>query len=417
MLTPAQMELGLSGGQVRPVYLTARDHLWVEMLLEEYERHVGLPRRVLDERLAGPLPAHLPRRRSRAVLAVLDKLLPAVPDRRAEARALRRFVFTQAAQLRGSDPNWRGQVLGRACRRFGLSRAQVQEALYGDVPPNRRLAEPEQRPTVEEVVARANMLVAQSLLMRSHVLSVSLDSQVEAVVRTAKLLRLLCVVREGPSGAGQGSTSRPAEARGPSGAHPLRGGLRLELSGPLSLFRQTLRYGRALASLLPVVVAAPRWSVEALCEIHGRRYRYRVGHWESVLSPTSLPRRFDSKLEERFLRDFQKLAPDWDVLREPRALRAGGQLIFPDFGLVPPGRPESMVLVELVGYWTPGYLHRKLAALRALRRQPFVVCVDESLAVGQDWPEGLAVCFFRRRVDASAVLEEAKRVLAESASR
>ena len=411
MLSIGQLELSLQAGRVRPLYLTSRDHLWVEMLLEEYERHVGLQRRILERRLAGPLPGHVPRRRFRVVQAVLDELFPAVTDRGVSPVQLRRFLFLEAARLRAEGRDWRIQALNAASEEFGLSAGQVAAGLFADLPPYRRIAPPERLPTVEEVVSRANLLMAQSLVARSHRLVVELDSQVEAVVRTAKLLRLICSVQA----AGRSGGSHPAVGPGPptlGPLHPFRRAVRLELSGPLSLFRHTVKYGRALASLLPVVVAAPRWRMEADCELRGRRYRYRVGHWEEVLEPVSLPRRFDSRIEERFLKDFQKLAPDWDVLREPGVLEARGHFFFPDFGLAAPWAPGRIVLVEIVGFWTAAYLERKLRSLSAVGRQPFILCFDERLGLdGEAWPGSVALCPFRRRVDARRVLAVAEGLL------
>ena len=40
-----------------------------------------------------------------------------------------------------------------------------------------------------------------------------------------------------------------------------RGGLRMEASGPLALFRHTLKYGHALAMFFPVLVSTPSFGL------------------------------------------------------------------------------------------------------------------------------------------------------------
>jgi predicted nuclease of restriction endonuclease-like RecB superfamily len=71
------------------------------------------------------------------------------------------------------------------------------------------------------------------------------------------------------------------------------------------------------------------------------------------------PRRYDSLLEERFAREFRRLAPAWDVIREPEPIAAAGTLIFPDFAVQRRSDPTRRWLLEIVGFfWTPDYVKR-----------------------------------------------------------
>jgi predicted nuclease of restriction endonuclease-like RecB superfamily len=130
--------------------------------------------------------------------------------------------------------------------------------------------------------------------------------------------------------------------------------------------------------------------------------------------PARAPAPFDSRLEERFAKDVARLAPDWDVIREPLPLQAGATLIFPDFLLRHRIHPERQALVEIVGFWTPDYLRDKLARLRQVATDAppaFVLCIDEARACApSELPPGLPVVTFRRRVDAAAVMREVERL-------
>ena len=81
-------------------------------------------------------------------------------------------------------------------------------------------------------------------------------------------------------------------------------------------------------------------------------------------------------------------------------------LFYPDFTLV---SARGRVLVEVVGYWTPEYLASKAEGLRAVE-VPMVVCVDELHACGDLSPRS-GVLAYRGRVDASALVAEAERML------
>jgi predicted nuclease of restriction endonuclease-like RecB superfamily len=71
-------------------------------------------------------------------------------------------------------------------------------------------------------------------------------------------------------------------------------------------------------------------------------------------------------------------------------------------------------LVEIVGYYTPEYLSSKLRVLRESGLRRIIVCVDESLTRDRGAFCADAVLFYRRRVDAKALLAAAERVASEA---
>jgi len=82
-------------------------------------------------------------------------------------------------------------------------------------------------------------------------------------------------------------------------------------------------------------------------------------------------------VEERFAREFRRLAPVWDVTREPEPIAAGGTLIFPDFALRHRSDLAREWLLEIVGFWTPDYVARKLALYRSAGLPNLILCIDE----------------------------------------
>jgi hypothetical protein len=123
------------------------------------------------------------------------------------------------------------------------------------------------------------------------------------------------------------------------------------------------------------------------------------------LFPSENLRVFDSRIEERFARDMARLAPDWQVLREPAAVPALGTLIFPDFLLCHRLDPGRRFLVEIVGFWTPEYISRKLERLRAARIENLILVIDEARRCSAaDIPPHALVVRYRKKVDASKIL-------------
>jgi predicted nuclease of restriction endonuclease-like RecB superfamily len=238
-------------------------------------------------------------------------------------------------------------------------------------------------------VAQYNLALAQGILFRSEEVTVHVREHVRSVVRFAKLLRLLCTYAESPKGTV------------------------LRVSGPLSLFRQTTKYGRALASFLPSLLSTPGWEIEARCVLGDQKLRFLASAADPLARPHALPRATDSKVEERLLRDVRKLGSEWTISRESAAVPlSDGGVFFPDFTLA---RGDDRVLVELVGFYTPEYLASKLRALRGARGRRMLVLVDEGLGCEDGAITADAVLRYRKRPDARALLEAAARVCASSA--
>ena len=89
----------------------------------------------------------------------------------------------------------------------------------------------------------------------------------------------------------------------------------------------------------------------------------------------------------------------------PAPITAGGTLIFPDFALQHRADLGRRWLLEIVGFWTPDYVARKLALYRSARLSNLILCIDEGRNCAEaDLPDGALVVRFRRRVDAAGVL-------------
>jgi hypothetical protein len=86
-------------------------------------------------------------------------------------------------------------------------------------------------------------------------------------------------------------------------------------------------------------------------------------------------------------------------------VEAGDALVFPDFAVVHRRDSTKRFLLEIVGFWTPGYLRAKLEHLRAMPRIPLVLCIDRGLnCSANDLPAQARIVWFHRRIEPAAVL-------------
>ena len=389
MLPQADLPLRLIDDRAYLDFLGPEDEPWLRVLLAELPRFEGRRRRELAERLAEPLPCDAPYHKRRAATRALLRLWRGAPALPVGPQGLRpselRAQLFGAAAMSEAPPE---AIVAEVANRLALPAGALMESLFADLPGERRVIAPDPPPTPREAALRTNLAIAQAVLMRAARVQVHVEGGVRPIVRLAKLRGLLCTVADGPGGAP------------PS----------LEISGPLALFHHTLVYGRALAELLPHLAWCARFDLRAAAALRGRIATVTLQTGDPIF-PAAPPKPFDSALEERFARDLARLAPDWDVVREPEPIRAGTSLVFPDFLLSHRLHPERRALVEIVGFWTPDYLAAKLAKLRQAALPACVLCIDAAHACAPaDLPPGLPVIPFRRRVDAAAVLREVERL-------
>jgi uncharacterized protein len=253
--------------------------------------------------------------------------------------------------------------------------------LFADLPGEKLVGPTDAPASPGELALGVNLALVQALLSHAARVRIDVEGHTSVVVRHAKLRGLICTV---------------TERRG--------GGASLELSGPFALFQKTRLYGRALGEIIPLLTWCPRFLLYAECLLQGRRLTLQLRTGDPVF-PGNAPRQYDSRLEERFAREFRKLAPEWDVVREPEPISADGTLIFPDFALQHRANPARRWLLEIVGFWTPEYVARKLARYRSARLPNLILCVDEDRNCSNaDLPPSARVVRYRRRVDPTAVL-------------
>jgi predicted nuclease of restriction endonuclease-like RecB superfamily len=379
LLPDRLLSYSVAGTVVVPHFLGEHDHPWLRTLLEEHARFIGRPQRELDGRLREPLPCVSPPRKLRLANQVLMRLrrghrnATVVPPRRARA-----LVFVEAAR----SPAPALTVLSTVAASLGVTAGDLQDSLFADLPGERLVGASTRPLSPVELALRTNLALVQALLFHAIAVRIDVEGNTRVLVRHAKLRGLICTI---------------ADRTG-------RCGSSLEISGPFVLFRNTRLYGRALGELVPLLAWCPRFRLQANCVLGGRCLTLELGTGDPIF-PAGAPREYDSRVEERFAREFRRLAPDWDVIREPEPIAADGTLIFPDFALQHRSNPARRWLLEIVGFWTPDYVARKLAQYKDARLSSLILCIDESRNCAEaDLPPDALVIRFRRRVDAAAVL-------------
>jgi len=376
------------GNQVVIQYLNDRDHAWLRALIQSYESGVGSRQTELISRLREPLSVRAPKAKQRAAVEVLASVCSPRVSAVLPPREARWQLFSAAANLNAP----RDAVLKHVADELGTDPASLESSLFADLESERQAGPLPLTLTPESLALEANFRLVSRWLVRAERVCIRAWGDVRALLRQARQDGLICNAREIAGGETTGAASVPS--------------VTLDVSGPLSLFRHTSIYGRALCGLLSRLLSCERFVLSAVCAPGaGLAPMTLVVQSGDPIRPLREPPELDAKVERRFLKDLRKGAPDWDSTREPVPLSANGALVFPDFELWHRSEPERRFLLEIVGFWTPKYLLEKLQNLLAARMADFILCVDEARACGDvEVPVHAQVLRFKRRIDVAAVL-------------
>ncbi|MDX1607229.1 MAG: DUF790 family protein [Candidatus Competibacterales bacterium] len=346
--------------QVHPYRLKPAQHPWAGAVLATLDEHLGRPRGELmaalralegdspDYRVVRGL-AHLALNEAEFGLALSEP----------HPETLRHEAFVRAAELgHAGDPG--AQVLEELAERYATPAETLRAALFADLPENHLLTRlPEYSP--QTLIDRYDLAQAQGLLYSATALELTAHRNVPGEYR--RLFQRLKF--HGLMYAVEGC---------------LEDGYRISVDGPASLFRQTRRYGINMAAFLPALLQLSRWALRAELRRQGRDVVYELDSGSDLRSHHARPPAYDSLLEQRFAERWEQFAPDWALEREVAIIDLGGTVFVPDFALRhPDGRTA---LVEIVGFWHPDYLRRKLDKVRRAGRRDLILAVSDRLNVG-----------------------------------
>jgi len=352
----------------------------LRVLLDEFERFSGQRHGALTERLREPISDEAPSAPARLAATVLKRLWRQRSVAVVAPKLARATLFRAGALHRA-----RSAAIAAASAELSITRDELLESLFGDLAAEKVMVPPRDAIGPAELALRVNLALVSGLLKRAVRVSIKAEGNTRALVRLAKLKGLICTV-QAPSSA--------------------RDAAELQISGPYALFRRTTVYGRALAALVPRALWCRRMELKAPCALRDdeplRTLVVRSG--DPILPAQELPA-FDSRLEQRLARELGRLAPHWEIVREPEPIAADGTLIHPDFLLRHRHNPRRSWLVEIAGFWTPDYLADKLRRLRAARLPRFIICVDQARnCTQQELPPEAKLIRFNRRIDPLDVL-------------
>jgi len=295
------------------------------------------------------------------------------PNTLLNCKEIRRFLFEKGFVI---DKNERDKILEDTSKKFNATKSDIEKAIYGDLPEQQMLIKIENIKS-EELVRKYNLSLTQTLLFNALELNLSVDSDFQLIFRSLKMLGLMYEIDDKS----------------------------IKITGPASLFKKTKKYGVSFAKLFSYILKANKWEISAKVEIplgnESKIYPFELKSSNNVLFPLNARPivRFDSQVESQFYNKFKTLNSDWNIKREPTFVKAGNYVIIPDFGFYKFGMEYYL---EIVGFWTPDYLEKKISKLNSAECK-IIVAVNQNLnCKKEDFPG--EVIFYKKNIPLKPIL-------------
>lgn len=371
-----------------------------------FRRHVGRRRGELDDALRDFEGDSLDYPVIRGLAAVLERNCTFDREPPVDPALLRAALFARGPVTRKRDlfhPASRAEVVAETAADFGLTPQEVEDAMFADLAEEQVLRDAGDPVAPGDLIARYNLELARGLLYWAREVRLQTHDHYKDLFKYLKLFKLMYTLRPmGPGGAGA-----------PEGYH-------VTLHGPISPFvASTIRYGLQFAKFMPAILLGERWRMEA--DVQPPRISRRDPLRYTLTDATDLRTHFkpstmfDSRLEADFAAEFEEKysGPQrpWILSREDELIVTGDTVMIPDFALTH-RKDGCRVLIEIVGFWHPHYLRRKLEKVRQAGRRDLILLVYKSVNVAQEtFAEASAgeVLMFTRRPILKDVLAAAER--------
>jgi predicted nuclease of restriction endonuclease-like RecB superfamily len=290
---------------------------------------------------------------------------------------IRRALFTKAAAHHSElaelavvgDDRLRRSLIAEVAAELECLPEDVMAGLYADLSGNQRLVAFEEM-SAEDLLDRYNLAQAQALLYRCSEMRLRIEPQEPGVTRRLfaeiKAFRLIHAIRGNPAS-----------------------GYDMQLSGPVSIFHRSQRYGVQMAVFLPALLLYPGWSMRAeigtktgaaFFELDSKQTRLRSHYVADDLQ------RQNPQIA-KLLEDFGKLGAEWEAQPSQEVIDLGESAFVPDLVFIRDG--DEPIYLEMLGYWTPRSLNERLKEFERAGFGNYAIAASEEMRCSRDAPSQL----------------------------
>lgn len=283
---------------------------------------------------------------------------------------IRRALFNKAsAHHPVITESARGQIIAEAAAELECSPEEAMAGLYADLADNQKLIAFEKM-IAEELLDRYNLAQAQALLYRCSEMRLWIEPQEPGITRRIfteiKAFRLIHAIKGNPAL-----------------------GYEVQLSGPVSIFHRSQRYGIQMAVFLPALLLYTGWRMRAEIETKTGVAFFELDSDQDRLRSHYVAENFQTRnpLLAKLLEDFSQLAGEWNAQPNQEVIDLGESAFVPDLVFAREG--GEPIYLEMLGYWTPRSLSERLKEFARARFNNYAIAASEEMRCSRDAPSQL----------------------------
>ena len=376
MLAKSLLTVEFRGGSIKPKYLY--DCGQAEQIISIFRESKGKKLKKLKREIVRLERGRTDYKLIRALVELIQRRCEFAQSTDLDALEIRRALFEKGFVV---DEEKRDIIMGAIAKNYGVSKEDIENAMFADLPKERELKKIDV-PTPEELVRKYNLSITQTFLFNATEMMFTVGENYQQIFRSINYLGLMYETD----------------------------GTEITVNGPVSLLKNTKKYGSSLAKLIPFIIRSNKWSIEAKIEMERgnepRVFTFKLNSRDNLPLPIYNEEEieFDSEVEEQFYKDLALYASDWEIKREPTFIKAGNYVIIPDFGFYKNG---IELFLEVVGFWTLEYIQKKIKKFNQTDTK-IIAAVNQNLKCSrEDFPGD--VIFYKKHIPIKPVLDILKR--------
>lgn len=359
------------GNKIQPLALPTDYHYLniANQLIQIVKAQVGRSKGELADKLRAYEGESLDYRIIRGLASVLESRCIFGRDPPINPVELRKLLFNQGPVTNTKDlllTTTRTEIVAKTAVKLGLTSEEIEQALFADLLEEQILLSSGEIITPVDLIVRYNLEVARGLLYWAREVEIIIRDNYKDIFKYIKLFKLMHTVYPIP-----------------------HNGYNIILHGPISPFvNSTIRYGLQFAKFLPALFLCQKWRMDAevLPPESGRSMHYTLDNSTKLRGHFKASGLFDSRLEADFAAEFEAkyggAKRKWELAREDEVIVIDDTVMIPDFSLTH-RKDGRRALIEIIGFWHPQYLQRKLHKIRQAGRSDLILLVYESANVAK----------------------------------
>lgn len=396
MLTSDLIRFHYRGPDVYPSYIkTGEKYLAIAVeLIDIYNKFTGRTRGELNEAIKDYIgfgtDYKIKRGLSRILQTecsefnVLSKFLPSEIRRKVFTMASENFPVTERPDT--IHPVTRKDILNQVASDLGGTVEDIEQGFYADLVDSHVLST-FHSPEPLWLLNRYNLALAQGILYSCLEMKIiaykNLPVRYKQIFKFIKFYRLIHQVKG-----------------------DLDSGYEILLDGPVSMFKQSRKYGIQMSSFLPALILCTKWKMDSEIKCDDGKIRtFSLDTDSDLVSHYTDSGEYDSLLEEKFAERFKKLDSPWQIERETEIVNLKETVFIPDFTFY--NKEDGRIAyMEIVGFWRPEYLKRKFKKLQKASVNT-IVAISEDLNVSEEKVKNFpgTYFFFKTSINPSIVME------------